>query len=300
MWTDRIQVEQPLDLVRTMRAGEMWGGCSWMRVEEGVVWFAQREKTGPARMALRREGTDLLATAWGPGGEVLLARARAIVGLEGAGVEQIVSDHPVIVQARRKLRGLRVGRSGRLFAQLISTSLGQKVTGKNSVDALWTLARRWGELAPGPGPDLWLLPEPKWLANQPYYAFHPLNIERHRAELVRRIAGRHSALARAEGMAGPDAFAHLQHLRGIGPWTAGIVVGGCLGDPDHVPVGDYNLPGVIGHALAGERNADDERMLELLEPFSGLRGLVARMVVLGGPKRPRRGHRTAVRDIRRH
>ena len=46
------------------------------------------------------------------------------------------------------------------------------------------------------------------------------------------------------------ASAHLQKLRGIGPWTAGVVLGLALGDPDAVPWGDYNLPSLVAFNLA--------------------------------------------------
>ena len=39
-----------------------------------------------------------------------------------------------------------------------------------------------------------------------------------------------------------------------------------VGDPDTVVVGDYGLPALVAWNLAGERTADDARMLELLEP----------------------------------
>jgi 3-methyladenine DNA glycosylase/8-oxoguanine DNA glycosylase len=70
-----------------------------------------------------------------------------------------------------------------------------------------------------------------------------------------------------------------------------------LGDPDAVSVGDYHLPHVVAWALAGEPRGDDERMLELLEPFRGQRGRVIRLLVrgVGGPAR--RAPRAPLRDL---
>ncbi len=97
----------------------------------------------------------------------------------------------------------------------------------------------------------------------------------------------------------PEARAHLEKLPGIGPWTSGVVMGGPLGDPDAVPTGDYNLPNIVAYKLVGEERADDARMLELLEPYRGHRGLVARLIKTGGGRSPpRRGPRLRVRDIR--
>ena len=69
------------------------------------------------------------------------------------------------------------------------------------------------------------------------------------------------------------------------------------GDHDAVPVGDYNLPNLVSWALAGEPRSDDDRMLELLEPYRGHRRRVL-VLLKGSPiKEPRYGPRVALRDI---
>jgi 3-methyladenine DNA glycosylase/8-oxoguanine DNA glycosylase len=71
-----------------------------------------------------------------------------------------------------------------------------------------------------------------------------------------------------------------------------------FGDADAVSVGDYHLPSLVAWALAGERKADDARMLELLEPYRGQRGRVQRLLEVSGIYPERRGPRMAPRDIR--
>ncbi len=53
-------------------------------------------------------------------------------------------------------------------------------------------------------------------------------------------------------------------------------------------LGDAGLPGVVGWARAGEPDADDERMVELLEPYRGHRWRVVRLLYTGGVAPPRR------------
>ena len=71
-----------------------------------------------------------------------------------------------------------------------------------------------------------------------------------RGDRVREVARRANRLEEAATMAWPDADRRLQALRGIGPWTAGVVLGEALGDPDAVPVGDYHLPNLVAWNLA--------------------------------------------------
>jgi 3-methyladenine DNA glycosylase/8-oxoguanine DNA glycosylase len=88
-------------------------------------------------------------------------------------------------------------------------------------------------------------------------------------------------------------------VEGVGPWTAALVAGEALGDPDAVPLGDYHLPHTVAWALAGEPRASDERMLDLLEPYRGQRDRVVRLLLAAGAHAPRFGPRRAIEPIAR-
>jgi hypothetical protein len=53
----------------------------------------------------------------------------------------------------------------------------------------------------------------------------------------------------------------------------------------------------VSWALAGEPRADDDRMLELLEPYRGQRARVQRLLEVGRIVPPRYGPRMAPRRI---
>lgn len=132
-----------------------------------------------------------------------------------------------------------------------------------------------------------LPPAPSTLARQPSWCFHRLGIERSRAETLIGLA-RHPRKLWAWADLTPQASAdRLGRLRGVGRWTVGSVLGPALGDPDALAVGDFHLKNIVAWALAGEPRATDERMLELLEPYRGQRGRVARLLKMhsgGAPK----------------
>ena len=86
-----------------------------------------------------------------------------------------------------------------------------------------------------------------------------------------------------------EALAHLMRVDGIGIWTASIVARYALGDPDPVEVGDYHIPNGVAYALAGEPRGTDERMLELLAPWTGQRGRVVRLLKAGTRGAPKYG-----------
>jgi 3-methyladenine DNA glycosylase/8-oxoguanine DNA glycosylase len=85
----------------------------------------------------------------------------------------------------------------------------------------------------------------------------------------------------------PAARRRIEAICGLGPWSSSIVVMLGLGDPDSVIVGDYQIPSYVAWHLAGERRAEDPRMLELLEPYKGQRARVQAFAKMAGaPPRP--------------
>lgn len=293
----RIPVEGPLNLRRTLSGLSVWGAAPWVRLDAGGGWLASRTPEGPGTVRLWIEGTQLCAEAWGPGADVVLARAPRFAGLHDR-PDLLEVDHPVLADLLRRNEGVRIGAVDEVFPTLVATVLAQKVTGKESKASTRQMAWRWGDPAPGPREELRLMPTPRTLRDTPYSRFHPLGVERKRAMIVIEVARRAKRLEACVGMPHPDAAARLQLVRGIGPWTAGVVMGQALGDPDAIPVGDYHVPNFVAWNLAGEPRADDARMLELLEPFAGQRGRVVRLLKTRGEAPPKWGPRSEARDIR--
>ena len=88
---------------------------------------------------------------------------------------------------------------------LLPAILEQKITGTEAHRAWRSLVVRYGEPAPGPL-GLRLPPDPALLARLPYYAFHPLGVERRRAEVIRRLcAGQPSWSGSSTGRPTPRA-----------------------------------------------------------------------------------------------
>ncbi|MFN8233154.1 MAG: DNA-3-methyladenine glycosylase 2 family protein [Actinomycetota bacterium] len=258
-----------------------------------------RTPEGPAVLHLvSTDRSSVEAEAWGGGASMALEAAPALVGAldDDAG---FAPAHPVVADAWRRHRGVRLTRSGDVVQALIPAILEQKVTGPEARRAYARLTRATSEPAPGPFSDLLLPPDPPRVAELGTFAFHPFGVERRRAELVRRIcadAVRLDALASREPS---EARAGLEAISGIGPWTGAEVARLALGDRDAVSVGDYHLPNLVAWALAGEARGDDARMLQLLEPYRGHRGRVQRLLEASGIAAPRFGPRMTIREIER-
>jgi len=290
----RLALRGPLDLGTTLAPLVHGRGDRTIRLTRSEAWVAMHIGQRAATVHLAADGLSALTLeAWGDGAEPALDGAADLVG-ESDEPERFRAIHPVLRELQRRHPGLRLPMTRRPFAALLPAILEQKVTGTEAFRSYAALLRTLGEPAPGPV-QLLLPPSARTIAALPYHAFHPLGVERRRADVIRRVASRADWL---DGAADPGVLGRrLRSIQGIGAWTTAEVLRIGWGDPDAVSIGDYHLPSVVSWALAGEPRATDERMLEILEPYVGQRGRVQRLLEVGRISAPRYGPRYAPRAI---
>ena len=286
----------PLDLRATLVVKGLKGPS--LRVRSDGLWRATRTTDGPATVRMRLRDRKLVVDAWGEGAGRVLDRVPEWVG-ESDDPTALVPCHPAVERAARMGRGMRMAAVGGLVEVLIPTILAQKVTGIEAARSYREMAARFGEPAPGPG-GLRLPPDPARLADLRYYDFHPLGVEQRRAETIIGVCRRAERIEATAGHGLASAYRFLHQLPGIGPWTSASALLVARGDTDAVPVGDFHLPNIVSWALAGEARGTDERMLELLAPYTGQRGRVVRLLERYAGRAPAYGPRFAPRDFRRY
>ncbi|MBX3031589.1 MAG: DNA-3-methyladenine glycosylase 2 family protein [Chloroflexi bacterium] len=296
----------PVDVPRTLSPLRHGPADPTIRMTADAVWRASRTPDGPVTMRLTWDREAVSAVAWGPGAEHAIAGVPRLLGAD----DDPSTFHPepsFLRDLARRFAGLRFGRTDRVLEALVPAICEQKVTAEEAHRAHRLLALWFGERAPiavGPGggalvdaPRLQLPPDPALLATLPYHRLHPAGLEQRRAVVIRRVAARAPWLEAITGLSAEQAEARLRSIPGVGPWTIAETVRSALGDVDAVSVGDFHLPNLVSWALAGEPRGDDERMLELLEPYRGQRGRVVRMLELSGIRPPRFGPRLQPRSI---
>ncbi|CAM5462000.1 3-methyladenine DNA glycosylase [Streptomyces avidinii] len=282
------------------------------RATPGAVWRATRTPAGPAtlRVALRATGREVVADAWGPGADWVLDRLPELLG-SADDPAAFVPRHRLLHASHRRRPGLRLTRTGLVLESLIPVVLEQKVTTDEAYRAWRRLVRQYGEPAPGPGPapapgatsaraaGLYVMPDARTWAMVPSWDWHKAGVDAKRSATIVRAARVAARLEEAAAMELPAATARLQAVPGIGPWTSAETLQRSNGDADALTTGDLHLPGIVGYALAGNRDADDAAMLELLAPYAGQRHRAARLILLSGSAAipPRRTPRMPRGDI---
>jgi 3-methyladenine DNA glycosylase/8-oxoguanine DNA glycosylase len=266
-----------------------------MRHQDGAIWRATRTPEGAATLRLEHRGGAVHVKGWGQGAEWAVARATTLCG-EDDDDTGFVPVHPVVARLQREVKGMRMPRTLSVFEALVPCVILQQVTTVQARESYRHLVNAMGEPAPGPV-SLKVPPSPQSLAGTPYWAFHRFGIERRRADIIIRAARSARRLEEIVSMDIAAAYARMRAFPGVGLWTAAKVATVALGDPDAVPLGDYNLPHLVAYALEGRARSTDERMLELLEPYRGHRARVIRLLTLSGIGAPRFGPRQPLRDI---
>nr|WBO78378.1 DNA-3-methyladenine glycosylase 2 family protein [Streptomyces sp. SBE_14.2] len=295
----------PLDLglvLGPLRRGP--GDPTFRAMPDGSVWRASRTPCGPGTLRVALEGAAVRAQAWGPGAEWLLERVPSLLGADDD-PDAFVPRHRVVALAWHRRPGLRLTRTGLVMESLIPSILEQKVTTDEAYRAWRLLVRKFGEPAPGPGPvpgasgRMFVMPDARTWGLIPSWEWHRAGVDNKRASTILRCVRVAARLEEAVVMAPAEAQARLEVVSGVGPWTSAEVVQRSHGAADAVTVGDLHLPGIVGFALAGNRDADDAVMLSLLEPYAGQRHRAARLILLSGRVPGRRAPRMPRGDIGR-
>ncbi len=285
-------------LAATLSAMRFGSGDPTTRLGASTFVRATLTPDGPGTLVLDWTSGTVAATAYGPGGNRLLAGVPAMCGDLDPGFT-FVDAHPVVMAAQHAHPLLRLGASGSLYHDLLPVVLGQRITAGEAVRQWARLVHRLGEPAPGPVAGLLLPPSPARLAAVPTWWFHPLGIEGKRAQTLRQIARHGNAVMRWADHAPAEAGALLRLIPGVGAWTVGSVLAVSFGDPDAIAVGDFHLKNQVVHALTGRARGTDDEMLQLLAPYAGQRGRVVALLSAAGHRPPAFGPRQRVLPMSR-
>lgn len=239
---------------------------------------------------VRQAGTvaraELRVTLEGPGAGSEAARegARRLVevGL-GARLDtrpfyRAFRDDPLIGEALRHSRGLRIAGAASLWEAAVTAVLSQQVNLVFAYDVRRQLALAFGRKARLHGETHVAFPAPERLASEPERNLRRFRLSRAKAgTLVRLAAAFASGELSESGIAAlPDeeAIGKLTAIKGVGRWTAEIALLRGLGRADLFPGGDLGVVKYVAMELLGHRaRVTEERMRRFADRWRPYRGL---------------------------
>lgn len=204
-----------------------------------------------------------------------LARGIAAVDDDPSAFIASLSRAPDLA-ALAKRHDVRIARSPTIFESLAPAILEQLVTTYEARAAWRRLHALAGETVTGT--DLRAPPTAARVRALPMWKLHEIGIGAKRAVTLHLASRRGDAIERLRALAPEVALEKLMSLKGVGPWTANLVVRNAFGYADAVPVGDLHAPRLVTEALTGAAEGDDASMLAALEPYRPHRARVAILV----------------------
>lgn len=292
----RRELETPFALFESLRLHRFGPHDPTFRLSRDEARRAQLTPDGPGVLRIRRlDPFTFELGAEGPGGPFLLDHADDWLGTRDR-PETFVPPHRRLDELRRRLRGFRLIRTPTVFEVFVLVVLQQRVSWRDAARSFRAIVRRHGEPMGG---EVFVMPPPSIWKRMSLEEYRSFEVDGQRARALKAGAGSVRRLEEIRGMGRAEAEARLLAFPGVGPWTAQYVMGFARGEADAVPLGDYDLPRLVGSVLAGEPRCDDARMVELLEPYRGHRFRVIRLLQESGLPTPRFGPRRPGPSFRR-
>ena len=283
-----ITAEYPTTRIPRVVLGPLRRGTAdpCFQVDGSTVWLSG---LAPEPFTARLE-PGVTGTFWGPGARWAADHLPQWLGA-GDDTNGFSCGHPLVARQWRRYEPIwRVPRTLLTWQIAVAAVLEQRVTGVEARRGWRGLVREHGQPAPGPH-ELRVPPTPEQLLAVPSWDWRRYEVDRQRVVTLRELARSAHVLDRAAALPPAEARDSLRPLPGIGVWTAAEISARAFGDADSVSFGDYHLARNVTFALTGREDGTDDDMAALLEPYSGHRHRVVRMIELAGVAPPRRGPR---------
>ena len=284
-------IDGPYDLFGTLRFARMGKTDPTFiltpdRIER-AFWF----RGEPTTLIAHLQAGEVLIKAVGANAEAVIEHAPKLLGWQAENFS--VSGHPLLDQLSERYRGLRKVETPHLGYDMIQTVMQQLIEWREAANIWRRMVHHLGMPAPG-HQMLRLPPSYESIAKLELTTLQKLGLSMKRGALIKELGRIGHRLDAWQGESTSMLRHRLLSIHGVGPWTADHCLGFSLNMPDVVPLGDYQLPHTVCWALANEERGTDERMVELLSPWSGERWSVLRLIFASNMRAPRRGPRIAM------
>jgi DNA-3-methyladenine glycosylase II len=217
--------------------------------------------------------------------EELVRQARFLWGLDedAAGRLAVMAADPDLAPLRERFGGLRIVRAPDVYEALLVAVLGQQVSVRAAQSIRYRLMENLGTqiiVSDSRGEERYgLYPAPQELIEAGEGGLRALGVSRQKAAYLLGIARRAAAgeLDRAAwaSLSDEEAGERLGEIKGVGRWTAEIVLMRGLGRPDIFPAGDLGLQAAVQELWGLPERPPEKAVREIAERWAGWRSYAA-------------------------
>jgi DNA-3-methyladenine glycosylase II len=215
----------------------------------------------------------------------LAAQTRFLWGLDAdaEGHQRAMAADPDMAPLFNRFGALRIVRAPDMYEALLVAVIGQQVSVQAAQSTRRRLMHNLGTEvtagnAPG-GENYYLYPTPQRLIESDEPALRRQGVSRQKSAYLRGIAHRAAAgdLDRAAfaALSDEDAIGRLCEIKGVGRWTAEIVLMRGLGRPDVFPAGDLGLQVAVQELRALRERPSEKTLRDIAERWRGWRSYAA-------------------------
>lgn len=180
---------------------------------------------------------------------------------------------PWLARLARELRGLKPPRYGSLFEACAHAIVFQQI----SIHAAASIMRRFVLLLGEPlalgGAEVYAFPAPEAVLAATDDALRTCGLSRpkmlHLRSAAQAVVSGEITESGVEALTTPDAAQYLTRVRGLGPWSAAVVLLRGFGRLDTFPLKDSGVARSL-RLLSGEAEPDAAALLEALGPVRGM------------------------------
>lgn len=181
--------------------------------------------------------------------------------VDGADFEQVAARDQVVDQLRRQRSGVRPVLFPSPYEAAARAIIGQPLPVRQAAAVHARIAAEHGVAADFGGAIMHAFPAPARLAELPPVPGLSERKVEHLRALAHATADSRIDTTRLREMAHDEAMSHLQHIPGIGPFSAELILLRGAGDPDAFPRQEKRLH----HAMAAAYQLAEEPTLDRLE-----------------------------------
>jgi DNA-3-methyladenine glycosylase II len=194
-------------------------------------------------------------------------------------------NDPILAQLVLKLKGLKSPRTETVFEALVDSIIEQQISLDVARVLQLRLIKRFGERAKIDNAIYYAFPQTADLSNATVEEMRDLGLSTRKAEYIRDCA---KAVVKGEidlqslqGRSNPeDIIEDLVNLRGIGPWTAELVMIRGMGMFDAIPADDLGIKRTISHFYFDGKTTSSSQVRSLASRWGKWRGLASFYLIM--------------------